>query len=187
MLIANQDGNLVTSSPRALMENLPQSGFSLAGRSYFPQAFFQQSLYVSSVFLGRGFDIAISAPIYANDNTNKKNKPVGIVEGSLNLNLFKQVNRYAANDREIDLVLTDENENENENDNVIYADAYLALATLSKFNFSLDQANAKHQLLTIDTYGANKLRYLHRQSVLNNGWKIFILIEHRQILALVEQ
>jgi diguanylate cyclase (GGDEF)-like protein len=185
MLIANQDGNLATSSPRALMENLPPSGFSVADRSYFSQAFFQQSLYVSSVFLGRGFGadpiIAISAPIYANDNVNKHNKPVGIVEGSLNLNLFAQVNRYAANDREIDLVLTDEN------DNVIYADMDLVLATLSKFNFSLEQANTQHQLLTIDTYGANKQRYLYRQSVLNNGWKIFVLIEHRQILALVEQ
>jgi diguanylate cyclase (GGDEF)-like protein len=185
MLIANQDGNLATSSPRTLMENLPNSGFSVADRSYFSQAFFQQSLYISSVFLGRGFGadpiIAISAPIYAHDNANKNNKPVGIVEGSLNLNLFEQVNRFTANDREINLVLTDEN------DNIIYADATLALATLSKFNFSLEHANAKHQLLTIDTYGANKQRYLHRQSVLNNGWKMFFLIEHRQILALVEQ
>ncbi|MFT5812994.1 MAG: diguanylate cyclase (GGDEF)-like protein [Psychroserpens sp.] len=184
MLIANKDGSLATSSPRTLMENLPE-GFSVADRSYFSQAFYQQSLSVSSVFLGRGFGtdpiIAISAPIYANDNANKNNKPVGIVEGSLNLNLFEQVKRNAANYREIDLVLTDEN------NNVIYADANLALATLSKFNFTLDQANAKYPLLTIDTDGANKPRYLHIQSVLNNGWKIFVLIEHRQILALVEQ
>ena len=45
-------------------------------------------------FLGRGFGaepiIAISAPIYANN----RDKPVGIVEGSLNLNLFEQVNRH---------------------------------------------------------------------------------------------
>ncbi|TWX71645.1 diguanylate cyclase [Colwellia sp. C1TZA3] len=185
MLIAKQDGSLATSSPSSLMANLPKSSFSVADRSYFSQAFFQQSLYVSSVFLGRGFGadpiIAISAPIYANKNDSKNDKPIGIVEGSLNLNLFEQVNHYAANDREIDLVLTDEN------DNVIYAEASLALATLSKFNFSSDQVNAKHQLLTIDTYGANKQRYLYRQSELNNGWKIFVLIEHSQILALIEQ
>jgi diguanylate cyclase (GGDEF)-like protein len=185
MLIANKDGSLATSSPRTLMEGLPKSGFNVADRSYFSKAFYQQSLYVSSVFLGRSFGvdpiIAISAPIYANDNANKNNKPVGIVQGSLDLNLFEQVNRNAANDRKMSLVLTDEN------NNIIYADANLALATLSKFKFTLDQANAKYQLLTIDNDNANKQRYLHLQSVLNNGWKMFFLIEHRQILALVEQ
>tara|TARA_R110000737_G_scaffold25195_1_gene43872 strand:+ start:2153 stop:4342 length:2190 start_codon:yes stop_codon:yes gene_type:complete len=181
MLIANQDADLVTSSPRSLMANLPETGFTVADRSYFTQAFYQQSLYVSSVFLGRGFGadpiIAISAPIYAKNH----DKPVGIVEGSLNLNLFEQVNRYAANDREIDVVLTDEYSN------VIYAGASLKLTTLSKFDFSFEQTNSKHPLMMIDTYGANKKRYLYRQLILNNGWKIFVLIEHGQILQLIEQ
>lgn len=181
MLIANQDGDIVTSSPLSLMANLPEAGSTVIDRSYFTQAFYHQSLYVSSVFLGRAFGadpiIAISAPIYVKN----QDKPVGIVEGSLNLNLFEQVNRYAADDRGIEVVLTDEY------DNVIYAESSLKLTTLSKFDFSFDQANYNHPLLMIDTYGANKKRYLYRQQELKNGWKIFVLIEHGQILKLIEQ
>jgi len=181
MLVADQDATVVTSSPRALMESLPPTGFTLADRSYFIQAFFHQSLYVSPVFLGRGFGsdpiVAISAPIYGQNSKN----PTGIVEGSLNLNMFEKVNRDAMNDREIDLVLTDEN------DNVIYAESSLALTTLTKFNFSFVKSNLQHKLIMIDTYGANKKRYLYRQIELSNGWKVFALIEHGQILQLIEQ
>ena len=111
---------------------------------------------------------------------NSKN-PTGIVEGSLNLNMFEKVNRDATNEREIDLVLTDEN------DNVIYAESSLALTTLAKFNFSFVKSNLQHKLIMIDTYGANKKRYLYRQIELSNGWKVFALIEHGQILQLIEQ
>jgi len=181
MLIANQDANLVAFSPRSLMASLPKVGFNVADRSYFTQAFFHQSLFISAVFLGRGFGadpiVAISAPIYAKNN----HQPVGIVEGSLNLNLFEQVNRYAVNDRQIDVVLTDEN------DNIIYGESNLALTTLAKFNFSPDQEYLKHKLMIIDTYGSNKQRYLYRQLVLSNGWKVFVLIEHKQLLQLIER
>ncbi len=181
MLVANQDATVVTSSPRALMESLPPTGFTLADRSYFIQAFFHQTLYVSPVFLGRGFGsdpiVAISAPIYGKNSKS----PTGIVEGSLNLNMFEKVNRDAMNDREIDLVLTDEN------DNVIYAESSLALTTLTKFDFSFEKSNLQHKLIMIDTYGANKKRYLYRQIELSNGWKVFALIEHGQVLQLIEQ
>lgn len=181
MLIADQDAKLVTSSPSALMDNLPKTGFTIADRAYFSQAFFQQLLYISPVFLGRGFGsdaiVAISAPIYTKNN----DKPVGIVEGSLNLNLFEQLNRYATSNRHIDMVLTDEN------DNVIYAESKLALTALAKFNFSFDQAKLKKKLLVIDSYGANKERFLYRQVELSNGWKVYVLIEHSQVLQLIER
>ncbi len=181
MLVANQDATILTSSPRSLMESLPQTDFSVADRSYFTQAFFHQSLYISPVFLGRGFGsdpiVAISAPIYAKNSKS----PTGIVEGSLNLNMFEKINRYTASDREIDLVLTDEN------DNVIYAESSLALTTLAKFNFSFEKSNLQHKLIMLDTHGANKKRYLYRQIELSNGWKVFVLIEHGQVLQLIEQ
>jgi diguanylate cyclase (GGDEF)-like protein len=181
MLIANQTANIVSSSPQTLIDSLPESGFSVVDRAYFREAFFNQSLYISPVFLGRGFGsdsiIAISAPIYRQNNP----QPVGIVEGSLNLNLFAQLNRYAANDREIDVVLTDEK------DNVIYSEAKLALTTLSRFNYEVEQVKLKGNLITIETTSSNKKRYLYRQISLNNGWKVFVLIEHGQILQLIEQ
>tara|TARA_R110002124_G_scaffold196067_4_gene363227 strand:- start:11789 stop:13984 length:2196 start_codon:yes stop_codon:yes gene_type:complete len=181
MLIANQDADLVASSPRSLMDNLPKTGFSISDRSYFTQAFYHQSLYTSPVFLGRGFGsdpiIAISAPLYAKNSKS----PTGIVEGSLNLNMFDQVNRYAANDRQIDVVLTDEN------DNVIYAESSLSLTKLAKFNASFDHIELQDKFMIIDTHGANMKRYLYRRVTLNNGWKVLVLIEHGQFLQLIEQ
>lgn len=181
MLIADHKANIIASSPRALINSLPETGFSVADRDYFRQAFFEQLLYISPVFLGRGFGaeaiIAISAPIYSQNNQ----QPVGIVEGSLNLNLFAQLNRYAANDREIDVVLTDEN------DNVIYSEDNLALTTLSRFSYTVEQAKLNENLITIEDKSLNKKRYLYRQISLINGWKVFVLIEHRKILQLVEQ
>ena len=181
MLVTNQEADIVASSPRSLMQHVLKIGASVADRSYFTEAFFNQSIYVSAVFLGRGFGadpiIAISAPIYLKN----KDQPSGIVEGSLNLNLFEKINSYAANDQEIDVVLTDGN------DNVIYAESNLASSKLSKFNFTLNQPDISHNFLMIESHDANNKRYLYRQVTLDNGWKIFVLIEHRQILKLVEQ
>ncbi|SEK98792.1 diguanylate cyclase (GGDEF) domain-containing protein [Colwellia chukchiensis] len=181
MLIANKEANIVSASPRSLIDRLPQSALSIADRPYFIQAFYHQSLYTSGVFLGRGFGadpiIAISAPIYESMN----DKPIGIVEGSLNLNLFEQVNRYAAQDRQIDVVLTDEN------DNVIYGESSLALTPLAQFNFSLATGQDQDELMTIGTDDRQKQRYLYRKVVLSNQWKLYVLIEHEQVLQLIEQ
>ncbi|ARD44010.1 diguanylate cyclase [Colwellia sp. PAMC 21821] len=181
MLVANGEANIVASSPLSLMKGIPKSGASVADRSYFTEAFFNQSVYVSPVFLGRGFGadaiIAISAPIYFQNNA----QPTGIVEGSLNLNLFDQINSSAASDREIDVVLTDAN------DNVIYADSNLVLSTFSKFKYSVEKPDMTHNFLMINSNSSNNIRYLYRQVTLNNDWKIFVLFEHREILKLIEQ
>ena len=181
MLVTNREANIVATSPLSLLDALPKGGASVADRSYFTEAFFNQSVYISPAFLGRSFGsdpiVAISAPIYANG----VDQPIGIVEGSLNLNLFENINSYSANDREIDVVLTDEN------DNVIYAENNLAKTKLAKFNFSFDEADIAHNLIIIESNNFTKKRYLYRQITLKNGWKIFVLIEHRQILKLIEQ
>ncbi|MGB1262677.1 MAG: sensor domain-containing diguanylate cyclase [Cognaticolwellia sp.] len=181
MLVANQDADVVSTSPHTLMTKLPKNTFNVADRAYFSQAFFQQQLYTSPAFLGRGFGVdpivAISAPIYGQSHE----QPIGIVEGSLNLNLFAQIHPYVVEDREISAVLTDEN------DNVIYADAKLGLTTLAKFSFSFEQEKTAKKLMVIGRYNASKTRYLYRQIVLNNGWKVFVLIEQAQILQLIER
>ncbi|MBA6389822.1 diguanylate cyclase [Colwellia sp. BRX10-3] len=181
MLIANKEANIVASSPFSLMKNITKNAVSVEDRAYFTEAFFNQSIYVSPVFLGRGFGadpiIAISAPIYLKNN----DKPTGVVEGSLNLNLFENVNSFSANDREIEVVLTDEN------DNVIYAESTLAVTKLSKFNYVLEHVDITPQLMRIESQGSSRERYLYRKIELKNGWKIFVLIEHSQILKLIEQ
>jgi diguanylate cyclase (GGDEF)-like protein len=180
MLITDHEAHLVATSPRDRMQNIRDENYSVADRSYFSQAFYNEVLYVSPVFLGRGFGVdpivAISAPIYHRNS----DKPSGIVEGSLNLNMFEQAKQVEKNANEIVIILTDEN------DNVIYADKNLALIPLSKFKFSIDQGELKDKLIVIGERKKGK-KYLYRQTNLKNDWKIFVIVEHAQLLNLVEQ
>ncbi|MEH6594429.1 MAG: diguanylate cyclase [Colwellia polaris] len=181
MLVANKEANIVATSPLSLMKNLPKGGANVSDRSYFVEAFYEQSVFISPAFLGRAFGsdpiVAISAPIYSKN----EEQPIGIVEGSLNLNLFTKINRYSLNDRELDVVLTDEN------DNVIYAESNIATTKLAKLNFTLDDTDIKHNLIVIGSTNSKSKRYLYRKIILNNGWKILVLIEHKQVLMLIEQ
>lgn len=181
MFITNSEANIITSSPASLMESIPESNLSVADRTYFSQAFYNEITFVSPVFLGRGFGvdpiIAISTPIYQNNS----NKPTGIVEGSLNLNMFEKAKQIKKSSGEVAIVLTDEN------NNVIYSDKSLALTTLSKFNYSIDQAKLKHKLMVVDEANTETKKYLYRQVQLANGWQIFVVIEHIELLSLIEQ
>jgi diguanylate cyclase (GGDEF)-like protein len=181
MLITDQDARLIATSPSSLLKNIPNNDYNVADRSYFSQAFHNEALYVSPVFLGRAFGVdpivAISAPIYHNNNV----QPVGIVEGSLNLNMFQQVNKTEENSGTMAIILTDENAN------VIYADKNLALAPLSTFSYSIEEAKLKHKLMVVGEKGVNAKMYLYRQTDLSNGWKIFVIVEHVELLNLIEQ
>ncbi len=179
MLIADSQATLIASSPSSLMANVSES-YSVADRTYFSQAFYNQALYVSPVFLGRGFGVdpivAISSPFYYHNSE----KPAGIVEGSLNLNMFEQAKQVQKNANGIAIILTDEN------DNVIYSDKDLALIPLSKFKFIIDQGELKDKVLVIGERKDGK-KYLYRQVNLKNNWKIFVIVEHAQLLDLIEQ
>ena len=182
MLIADHNAHLIATSPNDRMKKISGESYSVADRTYFSQAFFNEALYVSPVFLGRGFGVdpivAVSAPIYHQSGDT----PVGIVEGSLNLNMFEQeAKQIEENGSKIAIILTDEN------DNVIYADKDLALTTLSAFSFSLEQKELKHELMTIGEKGVNAKKYLYRQVNLKNDWKIFVIVEHAELLHLIEQ
>lgn len=177
MLIADHNGIITVSSPYSLMKNITDNDFSVKDRPYFSEAFYKEKLYVSSVFLGRGFGqdpiVAISAPIYAHNNE----QPVGIVEGSLNLNMFEQ---GKANVADIGVVLTDKN------DHVIFADKDLALSPLSNFYFSIEHTKQQHDLMVINDNAGNINKYLYRQVNLQNGWKIFVISKHSQLLDVIE-
>lgn len=181
MLVANNQANVTASSPGSLLADIPNNSLSIADRTYFSQAFYNEALYISPVFLGRGFGVepivAISSPFYYQNS----DKPAGIIEGSLNLNMFEQVKQVEGGGDEIAIVLTDEN------DNVIYADKALRLITLAKFNFSITQDKSKHKLMVVGKEGGSSKNYLYRQVDLKNGWKIFVIIEHVQLLNLIEQ
>ena len=183
MLITDKQANLIASSPRSLMEEIPKESLNVADRIYFSEAFYNEKFYISQVFMGRAFGsdpiVAISSPIYQGNN----NKPSGIIEGSLNLNMFNKVNSDKADSNNINVLLTDEN------NNIIYADEELNLNTLSKFTYVSNEAQLRYELMTIDRENSsqNQTRYLYRHIELNNGWKIFVLLDHTQLLDVVEQ
>jgi diguanylate cyclase (GGDEF)-like protein len=78
-------------------------------------------------------------------------------------------------------VLTDQN------DNVIYAESNIATTKLAKLNFTLEETDIEHSLIVIGAKDSEKKRYLYRKVTLNNGWKILVLVEHKQVLMLIEQ
>jgi diguanylate cyclase (GGDEF)-like protein len=185
MLITDDKANLIATSPRSRLEKVTTGTVNVSDRSYFSEAFFNERPHTSSVFLGRGFGsdpiVAISAPIYQNNNDT----PSGVVEGSLNLNMFNKVNNDIVNNN-INVLLTDEN------NNIIYADKALNLVTLSKFSFT-EKAQQTYKLMIVEAEDPvrNDVKYqkyyLYRHEQLNNGWKIFVLLDHSQLLDVVEQ
>lgn len=180
MLIADKQADLVTTSPTSLMDNITDGHTNVADRAYFSEAFYHERFYVSPVFLGRAFGsdpiVAISAPIYQNDS----DKPSGIIEGSLNVNMFNKINSDKLTNN-INVLLTDKN------NHIIYADQELNLAVMSKFIFTHNQATPEYKLITIDIENQKQGQYLYRQNELNNGWKIFVLLDHSQLLDIVEK
>lgn len=184
MLITSDTGQLTASAPESLLRKLPKQHASVADRSYFIEAMTQQKLYVSSAFLGRGFGadpiVAISAPLY---QQGKEAAPTGIVEGSLNLDLFASfnLNENQHQHQHNKLILTDSN------DQIIYATADLSLPSLSDFHYQLKETDSSGHLLSIKRQDTGGRDYLYRLSQLNNGWKLYSLIEHRVLLESIER
>jgi diguanylate cyclase (GGDEF)-like protein len=180
MLSTDKRADLIATSPKSLMENVNVTALNVADRPYFIHAMKNKRLYISSVFLGRGFGadpiVAISAPVFT---PNDSEQPIGIIEGSLDLSMFSSVSEAMASARQVKVVLTDSNEN------VIYAHSALKLEVLSKFNYNFDPNGSHHQLLTLNSNG--NINYLYHQVELENGWKIFSLVEQKSILQIIEQ
>lgn len=181
MLIASKTGAIEVGSPYSLMEQVSISKLSVKDRPYFIRAMQDQALFVSSVFLGRGFGsdpiVAISAPIYAN---NDKSYPSGIVEGSLNLAQFGLYNEEGHDENDIKIIVTDHN------DKIIYASNSLALATLSQLEYDNRATQKVGNLMTLRGKEAEGKMFLYKQAKLVNNWKVYSLIEHKVALKLTQ-
>ena len=181
MLIANEQGNIELASPAKVMSGLAGKHLSIKDRDYFIHAMEQQQLYVSPVFLGRGFGsdpiVAISAPFYSLENPNS---PIGIVEGSLNVNQFGMYDIDGHDNNEAKIVVTDQN------DRVIYASSMLNLLPLSTFTYKELSTNNSSNLLSIDFAEAGTKRFIYKQTSFANNWKVYSLVEHSVLLQLTE-
>jgi diguanylate cyclase (GGDEF)-like protein len=109
MLVTDDYGVIMAASRRTAngMEATTSSDRSVADRTYFIEPMRSGEPYVSDVFRGRGLGsdpiVAVSAPIV------RGGRRVGVVEGSLDLRRFSQLeNRYAFQSAGARLLLVDE-------------------------------------------------------------------------------
>ncbi|MGS0683122.1 sensor domain-containing diguanylate cyclase [Shewanella sp. 125m-7] len=185
MLLANDEGNVIAASPASLLTNgtvNPQK-FSIRDRNYFIESYINQRAYISPPFLGKGFGndpiVAISSPVYP---ANNPHQPIGIIEGSLNLNEFKKVDKFNTDSLHQSIVLIDKNRK------VIYASDGLDIAPLSEFSFSQPSENYITSLPMLNiSHGDNKApEYVYANATLSNDWQLFVLNPFRPLVELVE-
>jgi len=181
MLIASEQGKIELASPQIMMEDSSINEMSIIDRPYFIAAMQEQKLFVSSVFLGRGFGadpiVAISAPIYSG---NKDNKPSGIVEGSLNLKQFGLYYKEGSISNRAKFIVTDDN------NRIIYASASLGLKTLSKLKYDNRASQHSPNLISLSTEKSEGEMFRYKQAQLDNNWKVYSLFEHKGILKVIE-
>jgi diguanylate cyclase (GGDEF)-like protein len=181
MLIASEGGEIDLASPRSIMDILAIEKQSVIDRPYFIHAMKDQKLFISSVFLGRGFGndpiIAISAPLYSHDN---KGTPSGIVEGSLDLGKFGLYDKIGHDEKQIKTIVTDKN------DRIIYASESLGLETLSVFTYETKVYRKVTNLISLLSGKNSGEMFIHNQTQLINDWKIHSLVEHEVALKIIE-
>ena len=181
MLTASQQGDIELASPNSIMEILAVEQLSVVDRPYFIHAMQEQQLFVSSVFLGRGFGndpiVAISAPIYAG---NEANTPSGIVEGSLNLGKFGLYDKIGFDEKQIKTIVTDQN------DRIIYASESLGLEILSRLTYKNHASKSSPYLISLKSKGNEGAMFIHKKTQLMNNWRIHSLIEHEFSLKMTE-
>jgi signal transduction histidine kinase/ActR/RegA family two-component response regulator len=181
MLITDESGLISAASPASRLLATAQP-LSVADRAYFRVPMRNHALYVSDVFKGRGFGedpiIAISAPWYRQDDGPR---PAGIVEGSLNLNLFAMVSEVQIDDNAVKVVLLDQQSR------IIYASEQLDLSTLVSFaNYEPESSAADASGVRTMTLASGEGRFLHTSTPLGNGWRIITLLEYGSIARGVE-
>ncbi|KIO34962.1 sensor domain-containing diguanylate cyclase [Shewanella sp. cp20] len=186
MLIADDEALISAASPISRLDKdvVKNKDLSIRDRHYFQEAFYNQLTFISPAFLGRGFGsdpiVAISAPIYSKDNHVT---PIGIIEGSLNLNKFASIDERNREYHEQAMVLTDEN------DLVIYASDSLQLAPLTPLKVATSGQRYRTSLNMINFRKLDSLspEFAYTKYVLKNGWSLYVVMPFEPLIKQVEQ
>ncbi|QQX82039.1 diguanylate cyclase [Shewanella sp. KX20019] len=185
MLIANKQGDIKGASPVSRLRGRTnnEAELSIIDRDYFIEAFVNQRNFISPVFLGRGFGndpiVAISAPIYAADNAYR---PIGIIEGSLDLSKFKEIDKTNKTFKNQSIVLVDSK------NRVIFASPELSIAPLSEFSYSQNSTDYTTPLPMLNILDQESMapEYVFSSFKLDNRWKLYVLNPFRPLVLLVE-
>ncbi|MCL1125678.1 diguanylate cyclase [Shewanella surugensis] len=182
MLLADKKGNVIAASPKADLDLSLKP--NIADRDYFQQAFFYQQRFISSVFLGRGFGndpiVAISAPIYS---PKQKHNPIAIIEGSLNLNQFAQIDHANTQNHQQAMLLVDGHQK------VIYASKMLMLKPLTSLKMTLvgeEYETGLPMMNIIDTKNPMP-EFIYAAFKLKNGWTLYALNPLMPLIKLIEE
>ncbi|WP_299797066.1 diguanylate cyclase [uncultured Shewanella sp.] len=186
MLVTDAEAQIIAASPYSRLNRDKDNinGLSVKDRHYFQEAFFNQKTYVSPVFLGRGFGsdpiVAVSAPIY---HSNDANQPTGIIEGSLNLKTFADIDKNSTGHRQQSMIIIDENYR------IIYASKVLNLAPLSQFTWaeSGKEYRTSLEMLSLHDIDNPNPEFVYSSHTLNNNWQLFVVHPFAPLLKTVEQ
>ncbi|QIR16198.1 diguanylate cyclase [Shewanella aestuarii] len=185
MLMTNEKGNFIALSPLSKFQNPDEFKLNnnVKDRDYFIESFYNLRVYVSSVFVGRGFGndaiVAMSAPYF--DKTDHT-KALGIIEGSLDLNYFDKIDYDFEGMRNQSIVLTDEK------NNIIYASNQLNLKVMTPFHYALYKGRYQTtlDLININNTDSSTPEYIYAKSELSNGWKLYIVEPFTPLLKIAE-
>ncbi|TQV72318.1 diguanylate cyclase [Aliikangiella marina] len=182
MLIADENGGIIAGAPNNFYEVLkdaPENQRSVIDRDYFIEAKATGRSYISQAFKGRGFGndiiVAISAPVYE-DNQFK-----GVIEGSLNLKSFQQIENNLGENSQDFFILLDKN------NNILYASKAAQLNVMDQLEYIIPDTNYSEiaQLLQINQ-ATNRRDFFFESKPTVNGWTTFILRDTAQINNIVE-
>jgi signal transduction histidine kinase/CheY-like chemotaxis protein len=139
-LITDAEGDIQHSYPAEVMQRAAQQGIlNISERNYFQQPQQTYQTFVSQAFVGKGFGndniVAVSAPLF-----NQQGQFAGIVEGSLELNVFDLYD-----DRNLTGFAAMVSDNKNQ---VVFANADLGLEKLATHSdsFCLTQLCAQESV-----------------------------------------
>ncbi|MFT6734868.1 MAG: signal transduction histidine kinase/CheY-like chemotaxis protein [Polaribacter sp.] len=183
MLVTDEKGLVKYAAPDSFnkMLKIDINTVNVSDRSYFIQAMESSDLFLSDVFIGRGFGndviVAISAPIekYATS------KPIGVIEGSLNLNELKVIEERVLLDTDTSMLLIDDN------NKVIYASSELSIKHLTDFNLK-ETKKTYQSSISIGEFKTEqgKLELFYKSTFLANGWKVIVFKKPASLLKVFE-
>ncbi|WP_448212382.1 sensor domain-containing diguanylate cyclase [Colwellia sp. MEBiC06753] len=178
MITVDLDGSITNATPLEMLEDSDVG--SVSDRDYFQQAIATKSLYVSPVFIGRGFGqaiiFAISSPIFSPVNNQQL---IGVVEGSVTLDFIGNLSNAQLGDEQIKLVVTDNNSN------IIFAHPSLNYGAMENFQYQEVDDIERPNRLVLEKLPNYQFSFAKSSTV--DGWSVYALTDYNLTIKEIER
>ncbi len=187
MVVSDDKGNLINSSPPELVKNttLQKEIINIADRDYFANTINNSSVFVSPGFVGRGFgnDLIVALSTAVPDSKGGDN--LGVVEGSYVLTSMHSLSSAINNITDsVESVLVDQN------NKILMSSETLNLPLLDHFEYGQGVSNFyEHDLINlVNEEGAksNDVFYL-QESKFDWNWKLITLRNEAVLADVIEK